>query len=683
VITVSELRTNDRARTAAHCLLVAGGYYVGGRIGLALTPHGAAVSTLWPPNAILMGALLQSSTRTWPLLLAAVLPAHLVAELHGGVPLSMVLSWYVSNCAEALLGAWIIRRIDPTATRFRSIRGLVVFLIGGAFAAPFLSSFLDAAFVQLNNWGSSGYWNVWGSRLLGNVIAVLTIVPAMVTPSSGLRAWRASRRAWRAVEAAALAIGLVTVCVLGFLHSDWGVSAGPALSYAPLPFLLWAALRFGPASVSAALFGVSLISIWGTISGHGPFAAAGASVMPLQLFLILTDVPILALTAFLAERVAAADRSERTATQLRVALRVAGMGAWDWDMRSNTLELSDEYAAFYGLDRSELPRSPGPLIELSEPADRSRLAEAMRTAMERGTSTDIEFRIRRKDGATRWLRTRGAVIRDAGGQAIRMVGVGSDETDRHEAEAESLAQRRELAHLGRVAVLGELSGALAHELKQPLTAILANTRAAQGMLRRYMPDEAELRAILDDIVADDLLASAVLPRVRKLIKKGTTEPTAVGANDVVYEVLDLAHVDLRHRGVHVVTHLASDLPPVTADRIQLQQVLLNLIVNACDAMMEKPPSERVLSISTGIEDHSVCIQVGDRGTGISQDAIDSVFEPFMTTKEQGLGLGLSICRSIITAHGGRIWATNNPDQGATLHLSLPAATHAGVFEPSA
>src|SRR3954468_7622712 len=160
MVSVRELRMNARARTAVHCLLVAAGYYVGGRIGLAFTPPGSPVSMLWPPNAILMGALLQASTRSWPLLLAAVLPAHIVAELHGGVPLSMVLSWYVSNCSEAVLGAWIVRRLDPAATRFDSIKGLTVFLLGGAFAAPFLSSFLDAGFVRLNNWGTAGYWDV-------------------------------------------------------------------------------------------------------------------------------------------------------------------------------------------------------------------------------------------------------------------------------------------------------------------------------------------------------------------------------------------------------------------------------------------------------------------------------------------------------------------------------------------
>jgi C4-dicarboxylate-specific signal transduction histidine kinase len=266
---------------------------------------------------------------------------------------------------------------------------------------------------------------------------------------------------------------------------------------------------------------------------------------------------------------------------------------------------------------------------------------------------------------------------DVGGEPC-LITLIRDITERRRAEHEIVAQRRQLAHLGRVAVVGEMSGALAHELNQPLTAILANARAAQRMLLRDRVDGPELRAILDDIVADDLRAGAVIHRVRALIRKGDTGPQQVIANEIVSEVLELTHSDLIQREVRVTTRLSASLPTVPGDRVQLQQVVLNLIVNGCDAMADNPPSERMLVISTSDEGNAVRVSISDRGTGIAGDSVDAVFEPFVTSKEHGLGLGLAICRSIVNAHGGRMWAVNNPDRGATFHLLLPQAPPEGA-----
>jgi signal transduction histidine kinase len=247
------------------------------------------------------------------------------------------------------------------------------------------------------------------------------------------------------------------------------------------------------------------------------------------------------------------------------------------------------------------------------------------------------------------------------------------------AELLAAEQRRELSHLGRVAVVGELSGALAHEINQPLAAILANARAAQRLLRDTGPPTAELRAILDDIESDDRRAAAVIRRVRGLVKKDEGETQLLSVNEVVGEALELAHTDLLHRGVSVNTRLSPSSPLVYADRVHLQQVLLNLIMNACDAMSDMPPDERALAISTEANDGLVRIAVRDRGSGIPPESLESVFEPFVTTKKHGLGLGLAICRSIITAHGGDMSAANNPDRGATIVVSLPLAGESRPF----
>jgi signal transduction histidine kinase len=247
------------------------------------------------------------------------------------------------------------------------------------------------------------------------------------------------------------------------------------------------------------------------------------------------------------------------------------------------------------------------------------------------------------------------------------------QTALQESEARAAEQRSELTHLGRVAVVGELSAALAHEMKQPLAAILTNARVARRMLEVDRVDTAELRAILEDIASDDQRAGAVIDHVRSLVSKAKEEPELLSANEVVREVLDLMHSDLQYRRVIVSTRLDDPPPLVLADRVQLQQVLLNLIMNACDAMRERDSGERLLVVSTAA-DGDARIEVRDQGTGIPPDTLTSIFKPFVTTKSDGLGLGLAICRTIVTEYHGQIWAVNNPDRGATMIVSLPLVT---------
>jgi len=235
------------------------------------------------------------------------------------------------------------------------------------------------------------------------------------------------------------------------------------------------------------------------------------------------------------------------------------------------------------------------------------------------------------------------------------------------------AHRRELAHLSRVAMLGELSGALAHELSQPLTAVLSNAQAARHMLDRQPLDVELLRDTLDDIIRSDKRAGAVIDRLRALLRKDDIALQPVDLNDVAREVVDLAYGELASRRVTVKSTLPSAMPPVLGDRVQLQQVVLNLVLNACDAMNGNHATDRHLALSTMASDGFVELVVADRGPGIPDGQLERVFEPFVTFREEGLGLGLAISRSIVTAHGGSIRAENNADGGATFRCLLPVA----------
>jgi signal transduction histidine kinase len=240
-----------------------------------------------------------------------------------------------------------------------------------------------------------------------------------------------------------------------------------------------------------------------------------------------------------------------------------------------------------------------------------------------------------------------------------------------ESETRADEQRRELSHLGRVALVGELSAALAHEMKQPLAAIMTNALVGQRLLQADGAATADLRGILEDIAADDRRATDVIDHVRGLVKKDDAKVQALSANTVVREVLALVQTDLRRRGVSVSTRLCEPAPLVLADRVELQQVVLNLVLNACDAMNDTPPGERLLVVSTTTQGDDARIEVRDQGSGIDPDVLARIFEPFVTTKREGLGLGLAICRSIVSASGGYMSAVNNPEGGATFTVSLP------------
>ena len=284
----------------------------------------------------------------------------------------------------------------------------------------------------------------------------------------------------------------------------------------------------------------------------------------------------------------------------------------------------------------------------------------------------MEYRLRRHDGQYRWLSDHGVPRYDTQGTFLGYIGSCVDVTERKEAEAEAQSSREEVAHLSRVSTVGELAGSLAHELNQPLTAILSNAQAAQRLLEHDHSDLDEVRHILKDIVEEDRRAADVIVRIRMMLRKGHMQMAPLSLNDVIADALRLMRSELLVRRTTTTRRLADALPLVKADRVQLHQVLLNLIVNACEAMSRNPPAQRCLTIRSQITDaDQVQVEVADTGPGFAPEVLERAFEPFRTTKPNGLGLGLPICRSIINAHGGRIFAQNRKGPGAIVQFVLP------------
>jgi two-component system sensor kinase FixL len=379
-------------------------------------------------------------------------------------------------------------------------------------------------------------------------------------------------------------------------------------------------------------------------------------------------------TAQLAEKLEKSEADLReTQRRMELAANAAELGMWMWDIVSDEIWITDKGRALFGFGRSEKLNFDR-FRSRMHPEDRELVLKAVKNSLRTGEEYRCEYRAMLPDGQLRWIAGRGHVEFNREGRPVRMRGASLDITERKQAEEEAARQRNEMAHLSRVFTLSELSGSIAHELSLPLSAILSNAQAAQRVLANGKADLADMREMLDDIVSEDKRAGEVIRRLGFLLKKGEVQQHCLCINGVVEDVLKLLRSDLVNQKVRVDTDLTRNLPTVTGDPVQLQQVLLNLVVNACDAMAGcKAPERRLLLIRTGIENGSrtVIVSVTDHGTSVLEEKLEEIFEPFFTTKQTGMGLGLSVCRTIIAAHRGKLWATNNPDCGATFHFSLP------------
>jgi PAS domain S-box-containing protein len=370
------------------------------------------------------------------------------------------------------------------------------------------------------------------------------------------------------------------------------------------------------------------------------------------------------------------DELRRTEAYLSEGQRLSHTGSWAWNVKTREyLFWSREHYCIYGFDPEADTGRYAAARERVHPDDAPALEETLNRAIQARSDFETNHRIILPGGAIKHLHVLGHPGFNDSGDVVEYIGTVMDVTERQRSEEALRKAQADLTHVSRITTLGELTASIAHEVNQPLGSVINNANACLGLLPGDAPQVNEVREALVEIIQGADQASAVITRVRQLVRKAPSERTVLNLRDVVADVLALARYDTTARRVAIRTEFTDDMPSVKGDRVQLQQVLLNLVVNGMDAMNATEESKRVLTIwgrhDTRGGESGCLLGVQDAGSGLKPDEMDQLFEAFYTTKPQGMGMGLAISRSIIEAHGGRLWAEANQGSGATFLFSLP------------
>jgi PAS domain S-box-containing protein len=386
-----------------------------------------------------------------------------------------------------------------------------------------------------------------------------------------------------------------------------------------------------------------------------------------------------ALQAESIERKHTEDKLRRSEAYLAEAQRLSHTGSWaSRPATGEIMYFSEECYRLVGVDPQDGLLQYETFVQRVHPEDQAKLSEAVEASGRENLDFELDYRIIHPGGEIRDIHVLGHPILSPSGGPIEYVGTVMDVTERKRAEEEREKLRQahaDLAHVSRVTTMGELTASLAHEIKQPIAAAITDANTCLRWLARDEPDLEEARAAAKRVVKDATRASEIVSHVRLLFTKGASERELVDVNEVIREMTVLLHNEIKRYSIAVRTDLAADLPQVMGDRVQLQQVMMNLILNSIEAMRETDGTRELAIKSQPAENGRLMVSVSDTGVGLPQQA-DQIFNTFFTTKLHGIGMGLSISRSIVESHEGRLWAANNSSQGASFHFTLPRTVEA-------
>jgi len=636
----------------------------------------ACAAPFWFPDTVLLCALLLSRPRHWWLFILGTLPIRLFSPV-AHVPLPLMFATFAIDSAKGLLVATALRVFMKNTIRLESLRDFALFFFCAVMLVPAASAFAGAAVLHAVG---RDYWAAWSQWFMGDSMTHLVITPAILYWLLAPRRKIQFPSGMRLVEVSLLAVALIFTGWVAFSTTLNGTSFAEACLYAPVPFLFWAAIRFGMPGASGAVAIITIFSVNAAIHGRGPFAGDSPrdTALALQEFLLLRSAPLYLVAILIRQRDYVEQSLRESEQRFRLMADTAPALLWMSGADKQCCFVNRSWLDFRGRTMEE---------ELGDgweagvhPDDLRRCLEMYESSFDARQPLELEYRIRRHDGEYRWMLDRGVPRYGANGEFLGYIGSAVDLTDLKRAEE----SRQNLIHASRLAVLGELTAMIAHELSQPLTAILTNTDAVERMLldMAVLPRD-EIRQILADIRQDDLRANQAIHRIRALVRRREMEMKPIDMNAAIAEVVNLARGDAERRHVQIREEYSAQLPPARGDVVHLQHVVLNLLINGMDAMKESPEAERNLVVSTSGDNLGfVEIAIKDSGQGVSPENLPRVFDSFFTTKPEGMGMGLSLARYIIQSHSGRLWAENNKDgRGTTFRFVVPSVLETETAPP--
>ncbi len=474
--------------------------------------------------------------------------------------------------------------------------------------------------------------------------------------------------------------GLRAVPFLGEMVSIGTGERNPVMLVGQLSLLLlmvfvvdatWGAWRKGLRREAVVVGGGAvLLSFCGGI--HSALALWGVIEQPVMASVFYLGL-VIAMAAELSRDVLRSAELSRelleSEERMSQAAAAAKLGMWVWDIRKDDIWGSDRFRVMFGFDAKE-SIGLNHFLGRVHPDHREGLKHKIQLSIEQGLPFESEYRIVNHAGEVRWIAASGSIEESIPDGTRRMRGICQDVTERRRSQDEAIRLKVELARVGRISMMGQLGSALAHELNQPLGAILRNVEAAEIFLKSDKPDLGEIREIIRDIRENDEQAGAVIDRMRSMLQRLPMETESVDIAGLMDGVNALVRGDASKREVEVVFQIDRGLPEVTADRIHLQQVLLNLILNGMDAVASAEPARRRVEVSATEDEEGVLIAIRDHGTGIDPQHLAEIFDPFYTTKPHGMGMGLAISATIVEAHGGMLDAANHESGGAIFRFQL-------------
>lgn len=656
-------------RTAAAQMIahsgVFGAYFLAVQLGMYFGLPRVNVSLVWPVTGIALAVVYLLGGRFVVTVMLAAFAAHFVLQ---GVVLAAAAAGFGAAMA-AVIGAWLLHR-SGFRPRFEQVGDVLRFVFLGALASSAVSSLISSAVMYsagMAPW--QGFASLWWMCWVADMMGILLVGPV-------LTAWAvapdiAATRRLRLEQGALLGFVLLAGWVVYSGVLPPGLAMSRPLSYIVFPLMIWAAVRCRPKETALLILVHAAIAVAYTNAGHGPFAGATLreNFLSLHAHLGMLSITTLLLASAMAERRTAEQAVRESEAKYRLLVENQTDLVVKTDRDGAVLFASPTVAETFGETPERLLGRPFRL--LVREADAANPDSPWGRLLAPPWCCYLEQPVQTPNGQ-RWLGWAAKAVMEEDGKPCAVVAVGRDVTERRRAEDESRQYLEELAHVGRISAMGEMAAGLAHELNQPLCAITTYAQACRRLLGTNA--EPELVAAMERVAANAQRAGEMIRQMRSFVRKDNPSVGPADINGLIKDVLELTSAELRRGRIRVDVRLDSDLPAVEVARIQIHQVLVNLIRNAVEAMCADTERERRLLIGTAFDGKGgLEVTVTDSGPGLPSELMDCIFEPFVTGRAEGMGLGLSISRSIIERHGGQLVAGNRPDGGAEFRFSLPTS----------